>query len=41
MTNITKGSGNVFEDVGFPPEEAADLKLRTNLMLKLIQTDAG
>jgi predicted XRE-type DNA-binding protein len=35
MANITKGSGNVFEDCGFPPEEAADLKLRTDLMLKL------
>ncbi|WP_373539697.1 helix-turn-helix domain-containing protein [Chamaesiphon sp.] len=35
MTNITKGSGNVFEDCGFSPEEAADLKLRTHLMLKL------
>lgn len=35
MNNITKGSGNVFEDVGFEPHEAADLKLRTDLMLKL------
>jgi predicted XRE-type DNA-binding protein len=35
MANITKGSGNVFEDCGFPPEEAADLKLRTDLMRKL------
>jgi predicted XRE-type DNA-binding protein len=35
MTNITKGSGNVFEDCGFPPEEAADLKLRVDLVLKL------
>jgi predicted XRE-type DNA-binding protein len=35
MANITKGSGNVFEDCGFPPEEAADLKLRTSLMIKL------
>ena len=35
MANITKGSGNVFEDCGFPPEEAADLKLRTDSMLQL------
>jgi predicted XRE-type DNA-binding protein len=35
MTNITKGSGNVFEDLGFDPHEAADLQLRTDLMLKL------
>ncbi len=35
MTNITKGSGNVFEDIGFEPNEAADLKLRTNLMRQL------
>jgi predicted XRE-type DNA-binding protein len=35
MTNITKGSGNIFEDIGFEPNEAADLKLRTDLMRKL------
>jgi predicted XRE-type DNA-binding protein len=35
MTNITKGSGNVFEDVGFEPHQAAELKLRTDSMLKL------
>jgi predicted XRE-type DNA-binding protein len=35
MTNITKGSNNVFEDLGFEPHEAADLQLRTDLMLKL------
>jgi predicted XRE-type DNA-binding protein len=35
MTNITKGSGNVFEDVGFEPQKAAELKLRTDSMLQL------
>lgn len=35
MTNITKGGNNVFEDLGFEPHEAADLQLRTDLMLKL------
>jgi predicted XRE-type DNA-binding protein len=35
MDNITYGSGNVFEDVGFPPDEAADLLTRTNLMIEL------
>lgn len=35
MVEITKGSDNVFEDLGFPPEEAADLLARTDLMIKL------
>ncbi len=35
MADITKGSGNVFEDLGFEPIEAADLKTRVGLMLKL------
>jgi predicted XRE-type DNA-binding protein len=35
MTNITKGSDNVFLDLGFFPEEAADLKTRADLMLEL------
>lgn len=35
MTNITPGSGNVFEDCGFEPIEAADLKTRVDLMVKL------
>ncbi len=35
MTNITPGSGNVFEDCGFEPIEAADLKTRTDLMISL------
>lgn len=35
MVDITRGSDNVFEDVGFPPEEAAELLARTDLMIKL------
>lgn len=29
---FTPSSGNVFEDLGFPPEEAANLKVRSSLM---------
>jgi len=32
---IRQGSGNVFEDVGFPPAEAAHLLIRTDLMLQI------
>ena len=32
---ITKSSGNVFIDVGFPSEEAAVLTMRAELMAKL------
>ena len=32
---ITQGSGNVFEDLGFDVEEAANLKIRADLMLDL------
>ncbi|MEQ1742949.1 MAG: helix-turn-helix transcriptional regulator [Candidatus Nitrotoga sp.] len=47
---ITKGSGNVFRDLGFPEGEAQNLLLRTDLMIKieqlvkksgLIQSDAA
>lgn len=34
-TRIRRGSGNVFLDVGFPPEEAAHLLIRTDLMIEL------
>jgi len=30
-----KSTGNVFRDVGFSPEEAASLKIRADLMIKL------
>lgn len=32
---ITHGSGNVFEDLGFDAEEAANLKLRSTLAIEL------
>ncbi len=47
---ITKGSDNVFRDIGFPEGEAQTLLLRTNLMIKIerlvkksgfIQSDAA
>ena len=32
---ITRGSGNVFRDLGFSPEEAENLLLRADLMIAL------
>ncbi len=32
---LTRSSGNVFRDLGFSPEEAEYLKVRTELMLSL------
>jgi predicted XRE-type DNA-binding protein len=32
---ITRSSGNVFIDLGFPPEEAAILAMRADLMAQL------
>ncbi len=32
---VTHGSGNVFADLGFDPEEAANLKLRSTLGIEL------
>lgn len=32
---MEKGSGNIFIDVGFPPEEALNLKMRSELMVKI------
>jgi predicted XRE-type DNA-binding protein len=32
---ITKGSGNVFADLGFSPEESANLMFRSTLMTRL------
>ncbi|MGZ9219818.1 MAG: helix-turn-helix domain-containing protein, partial [Candidatus Binatia bacterium] len=33
--SVIKGSSNVFEDLGFNPGEAANLKIRADLMLDL------
>jgi len=32
---ITRGSGNVFHNIGFPREEAENLKLRADLMMRI------
>lgn len=32
---VTPSSGNVFQDLGFPPEEAEHLKIRSDLMIDL------
>ena len=32
---IIKGSGNVFADLGFPPEEATNLHRRSQIMIAL------
>ncbi len=32
----TRGSGNVFTDLGFPPREAENLKLRSDLMIAIV-----
>ncbi|MBI3455010.1 MAG: XRE family transcriptional regulator [Candidatus Rokubacteria bacterium] len=32
---LTRSTGNVFRDLGFSPDEAAHLKLRSDLMLNL------
>jgi predicted XRE-type DNA-binding protein len=34
-TKIRRSSGNVFSDLGFPTEEAKNLKLRAELMMRL------
>ncbi len=35
MSNLTKGSDNVFKDLGFGDEEAVNLKIRADLMISL------
>ncbi len=32
---MARSSGNVFRDLGFPPEEAAHLLVRSDLMIQL------
>ena len=34
-TRIQRSSGNVFRDLGFGPEEAENLRVRSNLMIEL------
>lgn len=35
VSHVTKPGGNVFEDIGFDPAEAAKLKIRTQLAIAL------
>ena len=41
MIEITESCGNVFEDLGFPKDEAAELALRVDLACLLLQTIAA
>jgi predicted XRE-type DNA-binding protein len=34
-TKIRRSTGNVFRDLGFTPEEATNLKLRSDLMIRV------
>jgi predicted XRE-type DNA-binding protein len=38
---VTRGSGNVFRDLGFDKAEAENLKLRSELMMRISQYYAG
>jgi predicted XRE-type DNA-binding protein len=40
-TKIHRSSGNVFRDLGFSEEEAENLKIRTDLMIRLSKLIAG
>ena len=35
VSNVIKGSSNIFEDLGFDRQEATNLKIRADLMLDL------
>ncbi len=35
MTKVRRSSGNVFRDLGFSRDEAENLKIRTDLMIRL------
>jgi predicted XRE-type DNA-binding protein len=32
-----RGSGNIFTDLGFPKEEAENLKMRSDLMIRIVE----
>ena len=36
-TKITPSSGNVFADLGFPPDKAESLKVRSQLMIAIVK----
>ena len=35
ITHITQKNGNIFEDLGFEPQEASKLKIKAQLMCKI------
>ncbi len=35
ITHITSENGNIFRDLGFPPQEAAKLKIKAQLMCQI------
>ncbi|HEX7550500.1 MAG TPA: XRE family transcriptional regulator, partial [Candidatus Methylomirabilis sp.] len=35
VTKLHRSSGNVFRDLGFPPDEAEHLQVRSDLMIRL------
>ena len=37
LLKITRGSGNIFVDLGFDKIEAENLKLRSGLMIRIVQ----
>lgn len=39
--HVTPADGNVFADLGFPPEEAENLKIRSRLMNELAEIISG
>jgi predicted XRE-type DNA-binding protein len=36
IEHVTPADGNIFTDLGFPPEEAENLKVRSSLMIEII-----
>lgn len=37
MSHVTPANGNIFADMGFPPGEAENLKIRAQLMSELLE----
>ncbi|HEU4884692.1 MAG TPA: helix-turn-helix transcriptional regulator [Longimicrobium sp.] len=37
IEHVTPADGNIFADLGFPPEEAENLKVRSSLMIEIIR----
>jgi hypothetical protein len=36
-----RGSGNIFTDLGFPKAEAENLKMRSDLMIRIVERALG